>query len=134
MALTQRKSILSANVEVNARAALFNGGWLDIYSGVQPATPEMKPNGTLLASLRFSQQAFAAGENGAAIAAPLAPEADAPATGVATWYRITKADHKTAVEDGSVGTTNANLIMANCNIQQHAEVVLSGFVIGVART
>lgn len=111
-----KRTNLAANTAVDAMAALLNNGWLDIYSGVQPATANAAPSGTLLASLRFGSPAFAAGVAGVAAALAISPELSAPALGTAAWYRCTQADHATGVQDGSVGLADANLILTTLSI------------------
>lgn len=128
MALTQKLSNESVNAEVAALAALCNGGFLDIYSGVQPATGDTPvTTQVLLASLQFGTPAFVAPVAGVAAALPITFDDDAPATGTATWYRMYKADHTSPVQDGSVGTTGCNLNLTDVNIVEHAVVSVSSF-------
>lgn len=134
MALTQRLSNEAANAEVDAIAALLDGGFLDLYSGSQPANANAGIGGaTLLASLQFGTPAFGAGVAGVATSNPLTEEDDALATGTATWYRCYKADHTSPVQDGSVGTSGANCNLTDVNIIQHAVVSLNGFILTASK-
>lgn len=130
MALTQQLSNASANAEVEALAALLDGGFFDIYSGVQPATADTPiTTQVLLASLAYGTPAYGAAVGGAASSNPIADDPDAAASGQATWYRMYKADHVTAVQDGSVGTIDCNLNMTDVNIVQHAVVSIASFTL-----
>lgn len=124
-----KRTNLAANTACDAMAALLDNGWLDIYSGVQPATADAAVAGTLLASLRFGTPAFAPAAAGIAFANAITQESDAPATGTAAWYRCTKADHTTGVQDGSVGTSDANLVLDTLAIVQHGQVPLASFTL-----
>lgn len=134
MALTQKLSNEGANEEVAALGALMDGGFLDIYSGSQPANADAGIGGaTLLASLQFGTPAFGAPAAGVAAANAITDEDDAPATGTATWYRCWKADHTSPVQDGSVGTSGCNLNLSDVNIVQHAVVSVSSFVLTASK-
>lgn len=116
MPLTQTQSNESANAGANAKAALANGGFLDWYNGVQPATADDPIGGsTLLTSLALSNPAFGAAVGGVATANLIAG-----GTGLATltaqWFRVWKADHVSPLWDGSIGTTGCNLNMTDPNI------------------
>ena len=130
-----RLTSAAANAQIDAVTALLNGGWLDVYDGTQPASADDRPSGAnVLASLQFGSPAFFPGVNGVAIAHPMTPDMDAMRTGTATWYRLTRADHRTGVADGSVGTADANLIMNAVAIQQHAEVAIGAFTLTASRS
>lgn len=128
-----RLSTLAANVGIEAQAKLLDGGWFDLYDGKQPSSPEETPGADahLLASLRLPSPAFGRAAGGLVALSGGIVDPDAARTGTATWYRLSRADHKTAVEDGSVGVTEANFNMNSVNIQQHAEVVVRRFVLGM---
>jgi hypothetical protein len=120
----------AANAAIDAIAALANNGYLDIYNGTQPATADTAISSqTLLASLHFSNPAFGAGSAGVATAAAISSDSDADATGTATWFRVFKSDHTTAVWDGSVGTSSADLVLGTTSIVQHAIVSVSSYTI-----
>jgi len=121
---------------MNAHSRLLDGGFFDIYDGTQPATADDAPGSDthLLASLQFGPRAFAAAVNGVAAALAILSDPDAARTGTATWYRLMQADHLTAVEDGSVGRSNANLVLNSQQIQQHAEVSIDGFVLTASKS
>lgn len=121
MAINSKYSVASNNAALDARSARLANGYLRIYSGAQPADTSVAIAGqTLLLELRFGAPAFGPAAAGVAAALALAV-ATILATGVATWFRCLQADGVTAEVDGSVGTANANLIMASTNLQQGAD-------------
>jgi len=120
----------AVNAKATALAALLNNGYLRIYSGVQPASANDPLSGNvLLAELRFNTPAFGSPSSGVVTANSITPESSAPATGTATWFRAYKSDGTTAVFDGSVGTSGADLNLSSISIQQGAEVSVGSFVI-----
>lgn len=120
-----RMSVAARNVELNALAAEANNGYLRIYSGSQPADPETAPGGTLLAELRFGATAFGAAANGTITANAITADSSANGTGTATWFRVLKSDGSTALWDGDVGTSGANLNLNSVAIQAGATVTVS---------
>ena len=100
-----------------AFSPLSNNGWLRIYDGVQPATGDTAiTTQVLLAELRWNATAYGAPTGGLAIANALTGDASANASGISSWFRVFESDGTTAVWDGSVGTSNADLIMASTTI------------------
>jgi hypothetical protein len=124
-------SNVGVNTEINALAALLNGGWLDLYDGPQPVSADLPPSKDchLLASLRFADPAFSPAVEGVVAAYPMEKESSAKKSGFALWYRLTQADHETVVADGSVGTTDANLVLNVAQILERAEVMLDRFML-----
>lgn len=123
MANNLKTSIVSRNAELDALAPLANTGYLRIYDGAQPATPETAVGAqVLLAELRLNATAFGAAASGVITANAITDDSDANATGTAAWYRLLKSDGTTVLWDGSVGTSSADLIMNSVAIQIHARV------------
>lgn len=88
----------------------FNSGFLRIYSGTRPSTPDTALSGnTLLASLTFSATAFPAATNGVANANAITQESNAPATGTATFTRIFESNGTTVIGDANVGTSGSDI-------------------------
>ena len=102
-----KTSIVGRNAELDAFGALFNSGYLRIYSGAQPATPETAASGVLLAELRFNASAFGASAAGVITAAALTADASADATGTAGWARALQSNGTTPLMDGDVSTSGA---------------------------
>lgn len=85
--------------------AIFNGtginsdSWiLEIRSGSQPATADLAPTGTVLASITVPADAFGAAASGSVAKAGTWQDTSADATGTAGWARFRAA--------GDLGTTN----------------------------
>lgn len=124
LALAQRNSALD-NILAN-----LNNGYLRIYSGPRPATPDTALSGnTLLAELRFGTPAFPASSGGSATANAITQDSAADATGTAAFYRAFKADGTTAVIDGTVGTSGADMIINTTSIVANGIVSCSSFVV-----
>lgn len=106
---------------LDALTALMDGGTVQIRSGTKPADPSTAPgDGTLLASITLNNPAFgaAAADSPAtrAVAAaddsPALSDATADATGTASWFRVlNSASPQVAVMDGTVGTSDADMIV-----------------------
>lgn len=129
MAANTHLSIASWNLALNAGIDVLNGGFLELYTGTQPATPDTALSGnTLLATLPLSATAFGA----ASIATKTAnaiTSATAAATGTATFFRAYKSDATTAVIDGSVGTSGADLNLNTTSIVTGATVSVSSWTV-----
>jgi hypothetical protein len=112
----------------DALAGLLDGGYFRLYSGSQPATGDT-PLGSqiLLAELRFGTPAFAPAVGGVAAAEAITPEASAPASGTATWFRLLRSNGTTRVVDGSIDTSGADLNLSSTVVQLGAEVTIDPF-------
>lgn len=117
MAKQPRLTNLGANTMINALNVLLNNGYIRIYDGTQPVTADTAIGAqVLLAELRWNATAFANGSAGVAVANAITQDASANASGIASWFRALQSDGTTVVFDGSVGTSNADLIMASTTI------------------
>lgn len=110
----------------------MDGGFLDIYDGTQPAGVSTAiTTQTKLASLPLNADAFAAASGGTATANAITHDFSADATGTASWFRIYKSDHTTAVFDGSVGTSNADLVVNTTSFIVLVEVQITSLTISL---
>lgn len=126
--LNPKLSNLAANAEVDALTALLDGGTLEIRSGTQPIDADTPPSdGDLLATLTFGTPAFGAGVNGVAVANAITG-AVAVANGTATWYRA-KTSLAATVTDGSIGTSDANLVVNATSVIIGASVSVDSFIL-----
>lgn len=126
MALNTQCSTELVNAGADAEAALFNNGYLRIYSGAQPATANTALSGnTLLAELRFNATAFGAAVDGVLTANAFTADSAADASGTATFFRAFKSDGTSVLMDGSVGTASANLILPTTSISAGQTVSVS---------
>lgn len=78
---------------------------LRIYSGTRPATAGAET--TVLAQLTCNATFAPAASNGVLSLNQIASDTSANASGLASWFRILKADGTTHVLDGSVSTVAA---------------------------
>lgn len=103
-----------------------NGAKLRIYNGTRPATGGAAT--TLLAEFTLGSP-FAPAASGGSLSPTLPGATTGAADGTATWFRIVKADGTTHVIDGSVGTSNADLILNTTTISTNINVSITGFTI-----
>jgi hypothetical protein len=128
MGLNPKLTSLAATAEADAVAALLNNGWIRVYSGLQPSTAdEAISSQVVLAELRFGNPAFGSASDGAAAANAITGDSSANATGTATWFRCFQSDGTTPVFDGSVGTSNSNLVLNSVEISAGAQVDVTSF-------
>ena len=95
------------NASLDAKLDVLNSGFIRIYSGTRPATPDTALSGnTLLAQLALGATAFAAATGGTKTANAITQDSAADATGTATFFRAVTSGG-TAVVDGDVGIDGA---------------------------
>lgn len=131
MALNPKLSLASRHLALNAALDVCNGGFMDIYTGSQPADPDAAPTGTKLARLALNATAFAAAAAGSKVANAISPAAGL-ADGTAGYYRLLKSDGTTGVWDGSVGLSASNLVLNSIEIRLGATVFCSAFTASMA--
>ena len=94
-----------------AQTALANGGSVGVYTGSQPATPDVPVSGqTLLVTFTLGTPSFGAPSGGSATANAVASGL-AGNSGNATWFRVFSSTGA-PVWDGSVGTSGADMNFA----------------------
>ena len=134
MALNPHFSNACVNAEADALATLLNTGYLRIYDGTQPANADTAVSTqVLLAELRFGSTAFGSASAGVITANSITGDTSANASGTATWFRCLKSDGTTAVYDGSVGTSTADLVMNSVSITSGAEVDVTALTVTVTK-
>lgn len=132
------RNLKVGTAEINAEARAFAqsvaGGYLRIYDGRQPASPDDPVTGQhLLAELRFGASVPEPAD-GVVILKNLQADPEARATGRASWFRCLMADGRTALLDGSCGTSDADLIMPTVQIQAGAAVSADSFIYGIPKS
>lgn len=106
----------------------LDNGYLRIYSGTKPATADTALSGnTLLAELRFNGIAAPAASGGVLTFNAISSDTSADATGTATFFRCFKSDGTTVVMDGTVGTSDANLVLSTTSITAGQTVAVTSF-------
>lgn len=137
MAVATRISNDAAKAAADAITALLNAGAgagkLRIYDGTQPAGPDTAiSDQTLLAELTLTDPAFGAAADASpgatATAASISDDTSANATGTASWFRAVDSDDN-AVIDGSVGTSDADLILDSVSITAGQTVKVNSWTI-----
>jgi len=90
-------------------------GSIEIRTGTQPTDPQTTATGTLLATVTLSATAFGSSSSGVATLAGVPLSATGAAAGTAGWFRM-KSGAGTAIIDGSVGTSSADMIVNTTTI------------------
>lgn len=124
----------TVNASVDALTALANLGFLRIYSGPIPEECDDPAGaGSVLAEFALPDPAFAAAVDGYAAmdCSPPLEDASAANSGVATWYRVFKADGTSPLWQGQVGATGSgkSVEVNTVNIQAGAVVTLTAFTV-----
>lgn len=134
MALNTQMSYAAVNVEADALSDELDSGYLRIYDGTQPANADTAVSTqTLLAELRFNATAAPAASNGVLTFNAITADSSANATGTATWFRALKSDGTTAIMDGTVGTSGANLNLTSVSITTGTQVSVTSFTHTIPR-
>lgn len=122
--------------EMNAGLALANGGYLEIWSGTQPAL-NGSLTGTKLARLPLSATAFA---NATATAGTVSAAANAIttenalATGTAGYAAVLASDDATVIGTYSVGTSGADCNLNTVSLVSGIPVAISSFTVSQVQT
>lgn len=119
-ARTAKMSALNSEIGASAK--------LRLYSGTRPASPAAAITGTLLAELTCNAGGFGTASGGQLTASAIASNA-ASGTGSASHFRLWKADGATAVIDGDVAVSGADLNLNNTSINTGQTVSVTSFVI-----
>lgn len=134
MAHNLNLSIAAANVAMDAISPLLNGGFIDFYDGVQPASGDSAiTTQQLLATLTLSNPAFGVSSAGIISALAIGADVDINATSKTTWARLYRSDHTSVVVDLSVGTTGCDINLNSDNLQIHAQLSLSALSLVLPR-
>lgn len=101
-----------------------SGALINIYAGSQPANANTAISGqTLLVTLTVSGS-FGTDSNGT-ITLSTVTNGTAVATGTAAFFRITQSNGTTVVMDGSIATSDADLVLNNTSIATGQVVSIS---------
>lgn len=123
MAKSQRLSEAAANASADATCALADGGRVCLYAGEQPESADDDPVSNALATGLLSDPAFHEATDGECQARTISTDHDAAGKGRATWFRVWSEFYgQRGVFDGSVGTRDANCIVADTMIEKGAIV------------
>jgi hypothetical protein len=129
MALNTQLSDAVVSAQADVLARLLDNGYLRLSSGTQPADANTALGAqVLLAELRFAATSAPAAVGGVLTFNSLTSDSDANADGTASFFRAVGSNGTSVVFDGSIGTSNANMIIPNTTIAQHQTVSCSSFV------
>ena len=129
MALKYSTTLRNAQLDA-ITTAVGTSGILRIYSGSRPANVAAAITGTLLAECVCNASAFAAAASGGVLTAnAIANDSSANASGTASHYRLFRSDGTTAVIDGDVSTSGADLNLDNTSINSGQVVSITSFTI-----
>lgn len=104
-------------------------GLLRLYDGSQPASPDTAVSTqTKLAELTCNATAFAGSATSGVLTANAISNANAVASGTASWFRLCKSDG-TPVIDGTVGTSGTDLIVDNTSINSGQQVSVTSLTV-----
>jgi hypothetical protein len=117
-------SIVSAQAQATALAPLANNGFIDVYGGSQPSTPETSPGSTPLATFALPATFAASIAAGVITANTITPVSIANG-GTAVWFRCWESDHATALFDGLVGTTGSDMNLNTTTLVQNAQLQIN---------
>lgn len=130
--ISNAAAIAMCNAIVDLVDAGSGAGYVEIRTGTQPTNVDDAAVGTLLATLTLNDPAFGnaadAAPGGQATANAITGDASADASGVATWFRVYDSDD-TAIWDGSVGTSNADMILSDVSINIGEAVDITSWVV-----
>ena len=131
MAANTHMTTASWDLALNAALDVLNSGFLEIYDGTQPATPNVAVTSqNKLAKLTLASTAFGASSGGTKTAGAIGSVA-ALFTSTATWFRAFKSDDTTAVIDGSVGTSGADLNLNDVAITTGGTVSVTSWTVSM---
>lgn len=118
---------------VAAAADAGTAAVIRILTGTPPANPDASESGTLLATLTCSAS-ISSGISDTGTAARLTfaaitSDSSADATGTATYFRLLTQTGGTAIAQGTVGTSSADLILNTTAVTSGSTVSMSGATI-----
>ena len=129
MALKYSTTLRNAQLDA-ITTAVGTSGILRIYSGTRPANVAAAITGTLLAECVCNASAFAAAASGGVLTAnAISNDSSANASGTASHYRLFQSNGTTAVIDGDVSTSGADLNLDNTSINSGQVVSITSFTI-----
>lgn len=118
--ISNAAAIAACDAVVDLCDAGAGAAYVRIYDGTQPAGADVAvTTQNVLAQLTMNDPAFGAAADanpgGRATANAITGDASADASGTATWFRVFDSDNN-AIWDGSVGTSDADMILDDVSI------------------
>lgn len=128
MALSYSTTLRNAQLD-QVTTAVGASGKLRIYSGTRPANVAASITGTLLAELTLNATFAPGAASGVLTLNSITADSSADATGTASHFRIFKSDGTTAVVDGDVSTSGADLNLNSTSITIGGTVSVTSFTV-----
>ncbi len=128
MALSYSTAIRNAQLD-QITTAVGTTAKLRIYSGTRPASVSAAITGTLLAELTCNATFAPAASSGVLTLNSITSDASADATGTATHFRLWNSAATTAMIDGDVGTSGADLNLNSVSLTAGGSVAITSFTI-----
>lgn len=128
MALSYSTAIRNAQLDA-ITTAVGTTAKLRIYSGTRPANVAAAITGTLLAELTCNATFAPSGSGGVLTLNAITSDASADATGTATHFRLWNSAASTAMIDGDVSTSGADLNLNSVSITAAGSVAVTSFTI-----
>lgn len=136
--MTTSVSVDASDRGLDAMFDAADGGYADIYTAPQPATPDTAiTTQTKLARLAMNSPAFAAAAAGLKAARTITAGVGLD-TGPATWFRLLETDGTTAISDGTAGIagsgpggTDPTMVLDSADIQVGAVVQCDSMVYSI---
>lgn len=135
MAKAMSITVAAADAMLAAFTALCNSGTVRLYSGTMPTNVQAALSGnTILAEATMSATAFNQTFSGTApsrtaTANAITGDTQANASGTATFFRVFASNGTTAVWQGTVGTTDSDMIMVETDIIANGPVNISSMAV-----
>ena len=128
MALSYSTAIRNAQLD-QITSAVGTTAKLRIYSGTRPANVAASITGTLLAELTCNATFAPAASGGVLTLNAITSDSSADATGTATHFRLWNSGATTAMIDGDVGTSGADLNLNSTSLTAGGSVAVTSFTI-----
>jgi hypothetical protein len=126
MAKSMAAAIRNAQAQVVSDA--LDSGYIRVYAGSVPASADAALGGaTLLAELTFGNPSTGAPASGVITANAINSDPSANATGTAAFYRTFQSDGTTVVEQGTVGTSGADMIVPTVSVVSGVEFRVTSY-------
>lgn len=129
MAIKQTTAVRNAQLDaLNSQTG--TSAKLRIYNGTRPANANTAiTSQTMLVELTCNATAFAAAASGGVLTANAISNGTAAATGTASWFRLWQSNGTTAIMDGDVSTSGADLNINNTSIATGQTVSVTSFTV-----
>ena len=128
MALSYSTAIRNAQLD-QITSAVGTTAKLRIYSGTRPANVAASITGTLLAELTCNATFAPAASGGVLTLNAITSDSSADATGTATHFRLWNSGATTAMIDGDVSTSGADLNLNSTSLTAGGSVAVTSFTI-----